>query len=232
MPLLNFPRFRGIATLACLSVSIAFGDQVVLKNGDRVTGTIVKKDATEGESYLQACSKLSSRVCRDLPRSGRLSAFLAEVPSCSRLCTIGSGRFSVNKAKPITLLVVDDEPLIRDLVKRMLTDAGFIVLVADSAEDALLVSRGYAGAIDVVLTDVRMPGMGGPELCCRLRTERPGILCLLMTGFADIATEGFPVLHKPFRSDQLVSHVRDVYSASSALPPDDGTRGRALPSND
>jgi hypothetical protein len=56
--------------------------------------------------------------------------------------------------------------------------------------------------------------MGGPALCRTLRAERPSIRCLLMTGFADIATEGFPVLHKPFRSSQLIERIRNICAGS------------------
>jgi CheY-like chemotaxis protein len=111
------------------------------------------------------------------------------------------------------ILVVDDEPFIRNIVQRSLTDAGYHVLTAADGAEALAVSRAYSGAIDVVLSDVIMPNIPGTELAERIVQERPGIRVLLMTGkaAAGIPPHMIPdLLRKPFRPQQLLERIRQV----------------------
>jgi len=81
------------------------------------------------------------------------------------------------------VLLVDDEPIIREMVKEILSRAGVAVLTAVDGQDGLDVSRSYAGPVDVLLADVRMPRMSGPELAACLRAERPRTKVLLMSGY-------------------------------------------------
>ena len=111
------------------------------------------------------------------------------------------------------ILVVDDEPFVRNVVQRSLTDAGYRVLTASDGVEALDVSRAYSGAIDLVLSDVVMPNMQGTELAERIVQERPGIRVLLMTGksTADVPPHLLPdLLRKPFRPEQLLERIRQI----------------------
>jgi len=109
----------------------------------------------------------------------------------------------------IVILVAEDEALIRKVVQTALTRAGYEVLAAVDGADALEVSRGYAGTIHLLLTDVCMPNLRGPELARTLAVERPGIRVLMMTGTSGaVMPESMPdLLQKPFRPGQLIERI-------------------------
>jgi PAS domain S-box-containing protein len=116
-----------------------------------------------------------------------------------------------------TILVVEDERSLRKLTRKTLSDAGHKVFEAGDASEALEISRKTEGAIDLLLTDVIMPGMSGKKLADVLLAERAGIGVLYMSGYADgeIAThgileEGTAILRKPFTRDELMRRVEDA----------------------
>jgi CheY-like chemotaxis protein len=83
------------------------------------------------------------------------------------------------------VLLVEDEPVVRELASRVLSSAGYTVLEAPGGAEALSLASGFAGPIDVLFTDVVMPGMGGRELAERLRSARPEICVLFTSGYTD-----------------------------------------------
>ena len=110
-----------------------------------------------------------------------------------------------------TILVVDDEDGVREVACRILTGAGYLVLAAANGAEALAVADGHDGTIHALLTDVVMPRMNGAELAQAVRTHRPGIRVLYMSGYAaPLMTEqglldpGVTVLGKPFTRAQLL----------------------------
>jgi PAS domain S-box-containing protein len=116
-----------------------------------------------------------------------------------------------------TVLVVEDEQLVRDLVHRTLSRAGYTVLVAEHGEEALGVSRANLGPIDLLVTDVVMPRMNGNELASRLSLERPGIRVLFVSGYANDVLDlrggleaGTEYLQKPFTPSVLLDRVREL----------------------
>jgi PAS domain S-box-containing protein len=114
-----------------------------------------------------------------------------------------------------TVLVVDDAAGLRELVRRLLEQRGYNVLVAANADDA---RRQFEQApIDVLLTDVVMPGASGPELTSRLREQRPSLRVLYMSGYTEdaithhgVLTPGIAFINKPFTSDLLGRKIREV----------------------
>jgi DNA-binding response OmpR family regulator len=82
----------------------------------------------------------------------------------------------------LVILLAEDEPLVRNVVRAILTDAGYHVLDAGDGEQALEISRRYTGSIHMLLTDVKMPKMNGLELSAHIARERPGIKVLMMSG--------------------------------------------------
>jgi PAS domain S-box-containing protein len=115
------------------------------------------------------------------------------------------------------VMVVEDEELVRDLVCRTLRRAGYTVLVADNGEEALRVSGAFAGAIDLMVTDVIMPRMGGRELADRITLIRPGLRILFVSGYANDTDAGSSVLgagaeylQKPFTPSTLLERVREL----------------------
>ena len=114
-----------------------------------------------------------------------------------------------------TVLVVEDEEAVRAFAVESLRRHGYQVLSASSGEEALSVAGAYDGAIDLLLTDVVMPGMKGPELAQRLRALRPGLRVLLMSGYAaDVVTSGdlkdAALVAKPFSPASLSRTVRNA----------------------
>ena len=115
-----------------------------------------------------------------------------------------------------TVLLVEDEPMVLELGSRVLRSHGYRVLVASNATEALQVAREHAGKIDLLLTDVVMPGLPGPELAARLETVTPGLRVLYVSGYADDsvarlgAEEGISFLAKPFSGEALAARVREV----------------------
>jgi PAS domain S-box-containing protein len=115
-----------------------------------------------------------------------------------------------------TVLFVEDEPMVLDLGSRVLRSHGYRVLVASNATDALQVAREHDGKVDLLLTDVVMPGMPGPELAARLETVTPDLRVLYVSGYADDSVarlgteEGISFLAKPFTGQTLAAQVRQV----------------------
>jgi PAS domain S-box-containing protein len=115
-----------------------------------------------------------------------------------------------------TILLVEDEPGVRQLVKRVLAGRGYKVLEARDVSDAADISTRFAGRIQLLLSDIVMPGLSGPDLAQRIVAQRPDIRVLYMSGFANrLKTEhgslsaGVTILHKPFTPESLVRAVRD-----------------------
>jgi two-component system, cell cycle sensor histidine kinase and response regulator CckA len=116
-----------------------------------------------------------------------------------------------------TVLLVEDEAAVREATKRMLKKFGFEVLEAKHGQDALVLWENHSGAVDVVLTDVVMPAMGGAELARRLRQRQPGLRVVFMSGYtqgtlelASMDEAATRFLPKPFTADLLVGTLREL----------------------
>jgi len=119
------------------------------------------------------------------------------------------------------VLVVDDEEVLRKLFSRTLQDQGYRVVEAADGQAALDLCQDPTRAIDLVITDVVMPLMSGPELASRLDSVRPGMKLIYMSGYLDNHDVGRTSPHagylqKPFGPDALVAKVREVLSAEVA----------------
>jgi signal transduction histidine kinase len=119
-----------------------------------------------------------------------------------------------------TVLVVEDEEAVRHLVCRVLRAKGYRVLEAPHAESALVLAGSTRTPIDLLLTDMVMPGMGGSALAAELTASRPSLRVLFITGYAPEAVErrgelvdAGGLLEKPFSADQLARKVREVLAA-------------------
>ncbi len=129
-----------------------------------------------------------------------------------------------------TVLVVEDETDVREIAVIILRDLGYRVIEAKNAEDALRVFGANAAAVDLVLTDVVLPGrMRGRDLAERIGTVRPEVKILYMSGYTENAIvhhgrldEGVELISKPFSREQLARKVSQVLGASSERPPRSG----------
>jgi two-component system cell cycle sensor histidine kinase/response regulator CckA len=116
-----------------------------------------------------------------------------------------------------TLLLVEDDERLRTLARNVLRRAGYRVLDAANAGEALLVCEQHDGAIDVMVTDVVMPRMSGHQLAIRLRGTRPSMRVLYVSGYTDdtvlhhgVESGQLAFLGKPFTPTALIKKVREV----------------------
>src|SRR5271165_3491420 len=116
--------------------------------------------------------------------------------------------------KLATILVVDDTEVILQVVSSILRTANYAVLQAGSGPDALRVARDYPGTIDLLLSDVQMPGMNGPALGESLKKSRPHMHVMLMSSFSGgdllVLNYGWAFIEKPFVPVKLLEMVNDV----------------------
>jgi PAS domain S-box-containing protein len=140
---------------------------------------------------------------------------------------------AVSAAKPITkdlhgsetILVVEDEDMLREIITRSLKIHGYTVLVARHGGEALLCCERHPGTIHLLLTDVVMPQMGGRDLSDRLTPLRPDMKVLYMSGYTDNAIVHQGVLEtdvvfiqKPFRTKKLIEKIREILTESIPQP--------------
>ena len=123
-----------------------------------------------------------------------------------------------------TILLVEDEPAVRLLVRNVLAQHGYRVLEASCGAEALSICESYQGPVHLVLTDVVMPGLKGPELVDRLRRRIPNARILYISGYTDNAIEYFrhaednnAFLAKPFSLDEVLKKVREVLNPASPV---------------
>jgi CheY-like chemotaxis protein len=112
------------------------------------------------------------------------------------------------KAVPTVVMVVDDEPQVLDIERHILEGAGYQVLLATSALDAIA-TLADGPPLDLLITDLDMPELGGDEMVSRIRAIRPDLKVLFVTGHADLLMEtprrweGEAFLEKPFTHESL-----------------------------
>jgi PAS domain S-box-containing protein len=158
--------------------------------------------ASGGRITVASTPGAGSRFCIDLPVS-------SVVPSTGETAATPVGPPPLRA----TVLLVEDERAVRVVLARHLAGAGCVVHQAASGEQALLLWPALP-QIDLVVSDVRMPGIQGPDLVRRLRALRPGLPALLISGYAEGLTldapglDGVRLLDKPFEAARLVEIVR------------------------
>jgi DNA-binding NtrC family response regulator len=116
---------------------------------------------------------------------------------------------------PVTILLVDDEQSVRAIVVKILRRAKYNVIEAENGEAALQIAKAHPGKIDIVLTDMYMPGLRGPEVVQAIVLIRPGLRALFMSGYADqdsrtAVPPGANFLNKPFSGQELTAAVEAV----------------------
>ena len=118
--------------------------------------------------------------------------------------------------RPRTVLVVDDEDLVRDLVARTLREAGYRVVEASHGAGALGLLEPRSNAVDLVICDLVMPGLGGKEVAEWMRQHSPAVPLLFISGYPRAYLEahqlfdaGVPLLRKPFLPSRLLEAVEE-----------------------
>src|SRR5581483_9358204 len=121
-----------------------------------------------------------------------------------------------------TVLMVEDADAVRKILEHLLRRAGYTPLVAASAEEAFRVLEAHPDPVHLLITDVVLPGAGGPELAHRVRARRPGIKVLFTSGYTDrgvvehgYLASGVAFLQKPFTAESLTQKVREVLDSGA-----------------
>ena len=172
---------------------------------------------------IQRASKRASILARQLLASARLERFdpgLAEATLRKKTAAApaSKSRSAAGEKPPRTaetILLVEDEAAVRSLVKKILSQKGYRVLEGSDGAIALRVAAGHVGEIDLVLTDIAMPNLGGRGMVEELKELSPDMRVLFMSGypkdeiFSDKETAKVtPYLQKPFTGETLLSEVR------------------------
>jgi two-component system cell cycle sensor histidine kinase/response regulator CckA len=116
----------------------------------------------------------------------------------------------VAEAAGTTILLADDEPAIRSLMEAALSAEGYEVIPAKNGYEALHVFDQRGADIDLVITDMCMPYIGGTELIAALQARRATLKCLCITAYDMDRDLGLPLLQKPFSRKELLQTVHDV----------------------
>ncbi len=115
------------------------------------------------------------------------------------------------------VMVVDDEPMIRKMVASALSTSGYRVVDAESPEQAIRMMDSHP-SLELLVTDITMPDVGGCELAARMRLKKPRLKVLFMSGFApgvgkNVLAQEADFLQKPFRITELIDRVRQLLAA-------------------
>lgn len=148
----------------------------------------------------------------------------------------GAGDAAPGARVPRTILLVEDDPVVRHVVRLLLELEGDVVLEAKDGDEALTILAGYQGALDLLLTDVMMPGLSGAEVCDRVRIDRPGLPTLFISGFYPEAVfpdqrlpDAAAFLAKPFMPEELIDALDELLTRTlgdAAPARSRGTRAR------
>ena len=146
------------------------------------------------------------------PRIEPLEENIVE-PQKAEITPVGSSSLD----KQYTILLVEDQEMVRDLVTEILEEEGFKVITAYNGLNALKVTKEYTGSIDLMLTDVIMPEMNGRELAKKIEVEKPELKIIFMSGYTGEEMRNRGVLEpetnfiqKPFSPDSLIEKIREV----------------------
>jgi hypothetical protein len=142
-----------------------------------------------------------------LPATGH-DAVPARAPAPASASAGGTGE---------TILVVEDEPAMREVTRRILSRSGYQVITAANGREAIQAATSHDGGIDVLVTDIVMPQMLGQEAAERIRALRPGVKVLFMSGYTrglldskGIAAGDVNLIEKPFTEESLLTRLRQV----------------------
>ena len=162
-------------------------------------------------------------VRSDIGRGSTFEVFLPRVEDAPRPTRVA--RAPTPSRGSETILLVEDEGAVRRLMQEILTSAGYRVLPAANGAEAMHISRDHDGEIHLLMTDVVMPGMSGPQLASRIAATRPSTRILYTSGYTDdalgphgVLEPGRAFLQKPLLPDDLAERVRELLDGWPAEP--------------
>ena len=176
-----------------------------------------------GLSTVYGIVKQSGGEIKVTSALGEGSTFEILLPAAGAESTVGSVEVAASTSKQAkTILVIEDEGAVRRLVTDILSQAGYEVLEASGGQEALALSREFVGEIDLVVSDVVMPTMNGPQVAEELARVRPGIRVMFMSGYTEdsVIPQGpldarAPFILKPFTPDEFAEKVREALAETA-----------------
>ena len=140
----------------------------------------------------------------------------------ARIHTVRPRRGAAGVAQPGSkqVLLAEDEPMVRNLMQRLLHSWGYRVFPAGNGREAMEIAEEHIGPIDLLVSDVTMPEMGGPELAEKLKTKRPRLQVILLSGYSHteiVLQHGWRFIQKPFQLQELRAAVEDIWKPKNGL---------------
>jgi CheY-like chemotaxis protein len=179
--------------------------------------SVVHGIVTQHHGFLEVESSLGKGTC--------FSIYLPVVEADGSRTQNGGASSAEESGCGQTILVVEDDPGVRGVTSRLLKNQGYIVLIAESGEQALEIAENHSGSVDLLLTDVVMPGLQGPELASSLFRLHPGATVLFVSGYTDPErfvdlnlNERRAFLQKPFTRETLEREVSALLKRPSSTP--------------
>ena len=186
-----------------------------------IASTSDNSESAEELDEIQRAARRASILARQLLASSRLEPFdraEAEASLKKKTATIGKSRLAAEEKSPRvgeTILLVEDEAAVRSLARKILSHSGYRVLDAADGSIALRLAASHVGEIDLVLTDVAMPNLGGRGMVEELRELSQDTRVLFMSGYPkeevfpdNNVAKATPYLQKPFTGETLLTEVR------------------------
>jgi two-component system cell cycle sensor histidine kinase/response regulator CckA len=188
-------------------------------------------DAAADESWRESGLGSSSEIVRSIGGAiceynepGRSLTLRIFLPSAARIVYSDEEGFTVTQtAGNDTILLVEDEGYVRDVACEILESAGYTVITATTAGEALAMFEQY-GPVALLVTDVVMPGMNGRDLSLRLTSRQPGLKTIYMSGYTDNAVirhdfeaHSHTYLQKPFTMETLTNKVKEVLASRNGI---------------
>jgi CheY-like chemotaxis protein len=198
--------------------------------GEEECRRVLEPSAEGSETSLAPVAEFARRsgghvlVRPDRARGNTVRVYLPRYEGAAGLATAAAaaGEAPAAPSGGRTVLLAEDEEAVRTLIAETLRMEGHEVVEARDGAEALRVAAGVAGPIHLLLTDLQMPGMTGPDLAGRLLAERPGMRVLFVTGYFERPEggsmdlpAGAPVLLKPFTPAALAEKVRETLGTAS-----------------
>ncbi|HEB51773.1 MAG TPA: response regulator [bacterium] len=210
-----------IELLAC-DTGVGMSDEVRQRVGELFFTTKPSSGSGMGMASVRSIVEETGGVIEFSPRPGGGTEVRVSWPEAQATADteVEDLTASAVGAASATVLLVEDDAMVRGVAERELRAVGLDVLVAPAAAEAEALARGHAGRIDLLLSDVVMPEGSGPQLAARLRAERPEMAVCFMSGFVGEGDggelpPGARILEKPFTPAELVAFVRGVLSDAS-----------------
>ncbi len=191
--------------LAVISNYAAFVGDEVAKDGAQVNWQSIREDVRQ--------IQLAARRAADLTLLPATGQGIQAEPMPEPQPGGGAGE---------TVLIVEDEPAMREVTRRILSRSGYTVIAAATGHEAIEIAASHTGDIDVLLTDVVMPQMLGKEAAERIRALRPGVKVLFMSGYArgvldpqGVVEAGANLIQKPFSEAELLATLRHIIARAT-----------------